>query len=115
MLIIFTQYNEIRLSPTYQQNCFKKLYIRRRVSSLLKIDHPPSFKQETNLMALQIILLLCFISASFELSTGAVYKVGDSAGWTIIGNVDYNSWAATKTFRAGDIIGIYMHCSLVFP
>ncbi|GMN46647.1 hypothetical protein TIFTF001_015830 [Ficus carica] len=36
---------------------------------------------------------------------GAVYKVGDSAGWTTIGNVDYKLWSATKTFKVGDVIG----------
>ncbi|KAL3505900.1 hypothetical protein ACH5RR_031282, partial [Cinchona calisaya] len=37
-------------------------------------------------------------------SSGAVYKVGDSAGWTTIGKVDYRKWAATKTFQVGDLI-----------
>ncbi|KAK2646973.1 hypothetical protein Ddye_022168 [Dipteronia dyeriana] len=40
----------------------------------------------------------------FQISSAAVYKVGDSAGWTTIGNVDYKMWAATKTFQVGDII-----------
>ncbi|KAK6913914.1 Phytocyanin domain [Dillenia turbinata] len=35
---------------------------------------------------------------------GAVYKVGDSVGWTTIGNPDYNKWASSKTFHVGDII-----------
>lgn len=33
-----------------------------------------------------------------------VYDVGDSAGWTIIGNVDYNQWAASKTFQVDDTL-----------
>ncbi|GFP92294.1 mavicyanin [Phtheirospermum japonicum] len=33
-----------------------------------------------------------------------VYEVGDSAGWTIIGNVDYNTWASSKTFQIGDTL-----------
>lgn len=53
------------------------------------------------------VAVLCLIFASFQLSTGAVYKVGDSAGWTTIGNVNYKQWAITKTFQVGDIIGIY--------
>ncbi|GLT76821.1 hypothetical protein SLA2020_484580 [Shorea laevis] len=39
-----------------------------------------------------------------QLCEADVYKVGDSAGWTTIGNVDYKQWAATKTFKVGDII-----------
>ncbi|XP_039130449.1 mavicyanin-like [Dioscorea cayenensis subsp. rotundata] len=38
-------------------------------------------------------------------SQGKVYKVGDSSGWTIIGNVNYTAWASSKTFRVGDTIG----------
>ncbi|KAL3517576.1 hypothetical protein ACH5RR_020165 [Cinchona calisaya] len=37
-------------------------------------------------------------------SKAHVHKVGDSAGWTTIGHVDYKTWAATKTFQVGDII-----------
>ncbi|KAF5727065.1 mavicyanin [Tripterygium wilfordii] len=37
-------------------------------------------------------------------SYGAVYKVGDSAGWTDQGGVDYKKWASSKTFYVGDII-----------
>jgi hypothetical protein len=33
-----------------------------------------------------------------------VYKVGDSAGWTASGNIDYKQWSATKTFQVGDVI-----------
>ncbi|KAL0349086.1 UNVERIFIED_CONTAM: Early nodulin-like protein 3 [Sesamum angustifolium] len=34
---------------------------------------------------------------------GAVYKVGDSAGWTITG-VDYEKWASTHSFKVGDTV-----------
>ncbi|KAL8515245.1 hypothetical protein ACS0TY_014093 [Phlomoides rotata] len=40
----------------------------------------------------------------FRVSNGGVYKVGDSAGWTTIGNVDYKAWAVAKNFQIGDII-----------
>lgn len=43
--------------------------------------------------------------AWFLITNAAVYKVGDSAGWTTIGNVDYKRWSSTKTFQLGDIIG----------
>ncbi|XP_020967763.1 blue copper protein-like [Arachis ipaensis] len=35
---------------------------------------------------------------------GAVYKVGDSAGWTTLGNIDYRKWSAPKNFQIGDTI-----------
>ncbi|KMS95392.1 hypothetical protein BVRB_008710 [Beta vulgaris subsp. vulgaris] len=47
----------------------------------------------------KLLLLLLPLSAN-----AAVYKVGDSAGWTTIGNVDYKKWAATKTFSLSDVI-----------
>ncbi|CAA7395463.1 unnamed protein product [Spirodela intermedia] len=37
-------------------------------------------------------------------SAATVHKVGDAAGWTIMGNVDYAAWAASRTFRVGDTI-----------
>lgn len=39
-----------------------------------------------------------------RLSEATVYKVGDAAGWTTIGNVNYKQWAALKNFRVGDVI-----------
>lgn len=42
--------------------------------------------------------------AVVHVSNAAVYKVGDSAGWTTIGNVDYKQWAAPKNFQLGDVI-----------
>ncbi|KAF5746278.1 hypothetical protein HS088_TW06G00448 [Tripterygium wilfordii] len=36
--------------------------------------------------------------------SGAVYRVGDSAGWTDNGSVDYNEWASSKIFHVGDTI-----------
>lgn len=51
-----------------------------------------------------LALVLMMVSLHVEISFGAIYKVGDSAGWTTIGNVDYKQWAASKTFELGDII-----------
>ena len=48
--------------------------------------------------------LLVVMAALLQLCHAAVYKVGDSAGWTTIGNIDYKQWAATKSFQVGDII-----------
>ncbi|XP_057763209.1 mavicyanin-like [Arachis stenosperma] len=56
------------------------------------------------MMMERVIVLLIVMSGLQSGSHGAVYKVGDSAGWTIIGNVDYNSWASPKTFHVGDTI-----------
>ncbi|XVF32578.1 hypothetical protein REPUB_Repub17cG0094100 [Reevesia pubescens] len=44
------------------------------------------------------LLMLAF----FGVSLGAVHKVGDSTGWTSLGNIDYAKWASTKTFYVGD-------------
>ncbi|XP_027121278.1 mavicyanin-like [Coffea arabica] len=55
-----------------------------------------------NYRGLAVVVLV--LSASLQVCVGAVYKVGDSAGWTTIGNVDYKQWAATKNFRVGDVI-----------
>ncbi|KAL9140137.1 hypothetical protein ABFS82_14G016100 [Erythranthe guttata] len=53
-----------------------------------------------------LLVLLCniLILLSSVSDGGAVYKVGDSAGWTTIANVDYTHWALTKTFQLGDTI-----------
>ncbi|KAJ0112941.1 hypothetical protein Patl1_01447 [Pistacia atlantica] len=52
---------------------------------------------------LQAFLMM---AALFQVSLGAVYMVGDSAGWMlpILGIVDYNKWTSNKTFHVGDII-----------
>ncbi|GAA0167008.1 hypothetical protein Leryth_020054 [Lithospermum erythrorhizon] len=50
------------------------------------------------------IIFLVVVLVSMQSSSGEIHKVGDSAGWTTIGNVDYKQWAATKTFKIGDVI-----------
>ncbi|KDP40154.1 hypothetical protein JCGZ_02152 [Jatropha curcas] len=52
-------------------------------------------------LAVVLLLIMAFMSQVID---AVVYKVGDSAGWTTIGNVDYKQWAATKTFQVGDVI-----------
>ncbi|GMJ10184.1 hypothetical protein like AT5G26330 [Hibiscus trionum] len=44
------------------------------------------------------VLMIAF----FGVSLGAVHKVGDSTGWTSLGNIDYLKWASAKTFYVGD-------------
>jgi len=62
------------------------------------------------------VVFLLMMMAAFEVSDAAVHKVGDSSGWTIIGNIDYKKWAATKNFQVGDTISKFPHSSslLVF-
>nr|GMD13889.1 mavicyanin-like [Ipomoea batatas]GMD17181.1 mavicyanin-like [Ipomoea batatas] len=39
-----------------------------------------------------------------ERAMGEVYEVGDAAGWTSVGHIDYKAWAAAKSFHSGDTI-----------
>ncbi|KAK7357493.1 hypothetical protein VNO80_16781 [Phaseolus coccineus] len=50
------------------------------------------------------IVALFMVMAILQVSYAAVYKVGDSAGWTTLGKIDYKKWAATKNFQIGDTI-----------
>ncbi|XP_057423337.1 mavicyanin-like [Lotus japonicus] len=50
------------------------------------------------------VVLVMVVMAAVQVSYAAVHKVGDSAGWTILGNVDYKKWAAPKNFQVGDTI-----------
>ncbi|KAI3788751.1 hypothetical protein L2E82_01525 [Cichorium intybus] len=56
----------------------------------------------TAVVALLMSMVVC--GSLLETTSGALYTVGDSAGWTTIGNVNYKQWAATKTFQFGDTI-----------
>ena len=40
-------------------------------------------------MALNVEKALVLLMAAMAISEAAVYKVGDSAGWTTLGNIDY--------------------------
>ncbi|KAI9115092.1 hypothetical protein K1719_014105 [Acacia pycnantha] len=51
-----------------------------------------------------VVLFMVVAMAAVEVSYGAVYKVGDSAGWTTIGNINYKKWSAIKNFQVGDTI-----------
>ncbi|XP_065022601.1 mavicyanin-like [Musa acuminata AAA Group] len=53
-------------------------------------------------MATGLVALLLVAGAGP--AEGAVYKVGDSAGWTIMGSPNYTAWASSKTFHVGDTI-----------
>lgn len=61
-----------------------------------------------------IVLLMVLAMVAVEVSYGAVYKVGDSAGWTTIGNVNYKKWSATKSFQVGDVISKSSHSYSIY-
>ncbi|KAH9794326.1 Phytocyanin domain-containing protein [Citrus sinensis] len=52
------------------------------------------------------ILAFLLMATLVGVSLGAVHKVGDSAGWTTLGNIDYNQWASSKNFHVGDTIQV---------
>ncbi|KAL0371308.1 UNVERIFIED_CONTAM: Mavicyanin [Sesamum angustifolium] len=49
-------------------------------------------------------VLFLFVVTVSGVCNGEVYKVGDSAAWTLIAHPDYNTWASSKTFRVGDTL-----------
>ncbi|KAL7600943.1 mavicyanin [Lactuca sativa] len=51
-----------------------------------------------------LLISMVVYGSQMKTTFGALYMVGDSAGWTTIGNVNYKQWAATKTFQFGDTI-----------
>ncbi|OWM74239.1 chemocyanin-like [Punica granatum] len=51
-----------------------------------------------------VVVLAVALGLLPALTEAAVYKVGDAAGWTTIGNVNYKQWAALKNFQVGDVI-----------
>lgn len=55
-------------------------------------------------MAPSLSMLVLFLFLGLGSSMGEVYKVGDSAGWTILGNVNYTAWASSKKFKVGDVL-----------
>lgn len=54
-----------------------------------------------------LVLMVAIAAMEVSFSYGAVYKVGDSAGWTTLGNINYKKWSATKNFQVGDIISMF--------
>lgn len=49
------------------------------------------------------------------MASGVVYIVGDSGGWTNVGNVDYKAWSSNKTFHVGDTIGNLIYSLPLLP
>ncbi|KAJ8766473.1 hypothetical protein K2173_022532 [Erythroxylum novogranatense] len=50
-------------------------------------------------LAIHVLLALML-----QVIDATVYEVGDAAGWTNVGNVNYKKWAATKNFQLGDTV-----------
>ncbi|KMZ64563.1 Early nodulin-like protein [Zostera marina] len=51
-----------------------------------------------------LLLAVLMLVILGECHGGEVYKVGDSSGWTIIGNINYTAWSSSKSFHLGDTI-----------
>ncbi|GER44706.1 early nodulin-like protein [Striga asiatica] len=49
----------------------------------------------------KVVFIWCF-GCLLGFSNGEVHKVGEIAGWTTIGHVNYTQWARNKTFQIGD-------------
>ncbi|KAL5792928.1 hypothetical protein ACOSP7_001522 [Xanthoceras sorbifolium] len=57
------------------------------------------------LVKIVVIFLMMIISLfGVSMAMAAVYNVGDAAGWTIMGGVDYRKWADHKDFHVGDTL-----------
>ncbi|KAH9678670.1 hypothetical protein KPL71_025812 [Citrus sinensis] len=54
-------------------------------------------------MAKSVVVSLT-IMALFGAAMAATYTVGDDAGWTIQGHIDYSKWAEGKQFHVGDTL-----------
>ncbi|KAL5712695.1 hypothetical protein ACHQM5_014840 [Ranunculus cassubicifolius] len=50
------------------------------------------------------IVFFMVMATLLRVSMGVVYMVGDTNGWTTVGNFNYKKWAAAKTFHVGDTI-----------
>ncbi|KAJ4968798.1 hypothetical protein NE237_015499 [Protea cynaroides] len=59
--------------------------------------------------AQRAMVMLFLVVAALNVSLAAVYKVGDSTGWTTLGHYNYTAWAASKTFSVGDTILFEYH------
>ena len=56
--------------------------------------------------------LLVVMVALLKIAAAAdTYTVGDDLGWTIppAGSIAYSTWARTKSFDVGDVIGKFNH------
>jgi hypothetical protein len=63
-------------------------------------------------VAVAVMLVMCT-----GVAVAAVYEVGDKAGWTIMGNPNYDACVVSKKFQLSDTVGESSPptCSLVSP
>ncbi|KAL5821632.1 hypothetical protein ACOSQ3_023514 [Xanthoceras sorbifolium] len=63
------------------------------------------------------VIFLMMITSLFGVSMAlaAVYDVGDTVGWTIMGGVDYRKWADHKDFHVGDTLKDFLSCNATSP
>jgi hypothetical protein len=48
-----------------------------------------------------LLLLVMWVGVA----SAAVYEVGGTIGWTVMGNPDYAAWASSKQIVIGDTVG----------
>ncbi|XP_073152602.1 mavicyanin-like [Henckelia pumila] len=48
-----------------------------------------------------VLIFMAFLGFTMG---ATVYQVGESAGWSVAGNVDYGKWASSKTFQVNDTL-----------
>ncbi|KAM7485559.1 hypothetical protein LguiA_001568 [Lonicera macranthoides] len=48
--------------------------------------------------------MMVFVLLKVQVGNAAVYKVGGPAGWTTMGNIDYQKLADANTFHVGDTL-----------
>lgn len=58
------------------------------------------------------LLLILLLSSTPLMVYGVEHAVGDSSGWNT--NVNYVSWASSKTFTVGDTLGKFFFSSSTF-
>ncbi|KAI3831258.1 hypothetical protein MKX03_034044 [Papaver bracteatum] len=52
------------------------------------------------------LVFIVVMVAAFDVSSSmaATYDVGDTSGWTSMGNIDYDKWSSSKSIHVGDTI-----------
>ncbi|KAK7270270.1 hypothetical protein RIF29_23290 [Crotalaria pallida] len=60
-------------------------------------------------MAMVLLFFTVLLISLSVVSMSAVYRVGDSVGWTILDHPDYKNWASSKKFYVGDTLIFSYH------
>ncbi|KAI3902057.1 hypothetical protein MKW98_013731 [Papaver atlanticum] len=51
-----------------------------------------------------VFIVVMVAALDVSSSMAATYDVGDTSGWTSMGNIDYNKWSSSKSIHVGDTI-----------